>query len=217
VKLASAPAAAATPKVRTASIRAAASDANPIAVTRLVRPHAVPTRWIAPAEAAEAPIPRRALRRMSSMKWIESHVPTTRASDGTTLVRMLIFAPHKPSTPIAQTAPTSGGKLATIVEEKLRATLAERIRASDIPKALKTIMSRRSACDASARRAGRPVSSPSIPTRPASAAVIPASTPSAAAGVSRPSASRTSSSALWASAERRWPAMRGCFEQRSSA
>ena len=217
VKLASAPAAAATPKVRTASIRAAASDAKPIAVTRLVRPQAVPTRRIAPAEAADAPIPRRALRRMSSMKWIESHVPTTRASDGTTLVRMLIFAPHRPSTPIAHTAPTSGGTQATTVEEKLRATLAERIRASDIPSALKTSMSRRSACDASARRAGRPVSSASSPSRSASVLAIPARTPSAAAGVSRPGRSRTRIRALAASAERRWPAMSGCLEQRASA
>ena len=50
-KLASAPAAAAIPKVRTASIRAAASDAKPTAVTMLVSPHAVPTRLIALLEA----------------------------------------------------------------------------------------------------------------------------------------------------------------------
>ena len=67
-KLATAPAAAAMPKERTASILAADSDANPIAVTRLVRPHAAPTRWIAPLDAATALTPRRALRRMSSMK-----------------------------------------------------------------------------------------------------------------------------------------------------
>ena len=50
-KLASAPAAAAIPKVRTASMRAAASDAKPTAVTMLVSPHAVPTRLIALLEA----------------------------------------------------------------------------------------------------------------------------------------------------------------------
>ena len=67
-KLAMAPAAAAIPNVRTASIRAAVSDAKPIAVTRLVRPQAAPTRCIAPEDAARGFIPRRTLRRISSMK-----------------------------------------------------------------------------------------------------------------------------------------------------
>ena len=67
-KLARAPTAAAIPKDRTASMRATASDANPIAVTMLVRPQAAPIRCTAPDEAASGSSPRRTLRRMSSMK-----------------------------------------------------------------------------------------------------------------------------------------------------
>ena len=67
-KLATAPVAAAMPKVRTASILAAASEAKPIAVTRLVRPQATPTRRTAFLDAVTALTPRRALRRMSSIK-----------------------------------------------------------------------------------------------------------------------------------------------------
>ena len=144
-KLATAPAAAAIPNVRTASIRAAASDANPTAVTMLVRPHAVPTRRMALLEAIIWWVPRRTLRLISSMKWMESHVPTTRASDGTTLVRRLMGAPKSPRIPMAQTAPTAGGMQATTVERRLRASVAERIKASVSPSELKISMSCRRA------------------------------------------------------------------------
>ncbi len=156
-KLATAPAAAASPKMRTASMRAAASEANPIAVTRLVRPHAAPTRRMAPLDAATPATPRRALRRMSSMKWIESHVPTTSASEGTTLVRRLTGTPQRPTIPIAHTAPTKGGTQATMVDRRLRATAAESTTARPRPSELKKSMSRRSASAACSRRAGMPV------------------------------------------------------------
>ena len=83
---------------------------------------------------------------MSSMKWIESQVPTTSASDGTTLVRMFTGAPQSPRMPRAQTAPTKGGTQATMVERRLRAARAESSTASESPSELKTSMSRRSDC-----------------------------------------------------------------------
>jgi hypothetical protein len=158
-KLASAPTAAAIPKERTASMRATASDAKPIAVTMLVRPQAAPIRCTAPDEAASGSSPRRTLRRMSSMKWIESQVPTTSASEGTTLVSTVTGAPSRPSAPRAQTAPTNGGTQATTVDRRLRATAAERTTASERPIELNISMSRRRACIACSRRAGSPVSS----------------------------------------------------------
>ena len=223
-KLATAPAAAARPNVRTASMRAAASDAKPIAVTRLVRPQAAPTLWIAPEEAASGSMPRRTLRRMSSMKWIESHVPTTSASEGTTLVRMLTGAPQSPRIPIAQTAPTNGGTQATTIERTLRATAAESATASRRPSELKTRMSRRSARDAWSRSAGRPVSSRSSAGVAAAHSAGESSTrwmrstagPSSG-GLSTPSRRRTSSSEEPPSAESRWPAMSGCFSARARA
>ena len=72
---------------------------------------------------------------------MESHVPTTSARDGTTLVRILIGAPKRPSIPMAQTAPTAGGMHATTVDRRLRASVAERIKASVSPSELKISMS----------------------------------------------------------------------------
>ena len=214
MKLARAPMAAAIPKVRTASILATASEAKPIAVTMLVRPQAMPMRRMAPDEAASGSIPRRALRRMSSMKWIESQVPTTRASDGTTLVRMLTGAPNRPRVPRAQIAPMNGGRLATTVDRRLRATTAESITANTRPIELNISMSWRSARVACSRSAGRPVNSsasgPSAGADSASTASIRATTADDAGGRSAVADSCTSSSDDDASAESRWPATRGC-------
>ena len=46
---------------------------------------------------------------MSSIKWMESQVPTTSAREGTTLVSMLTGTPNSPMIPIAHAAPMAGG------------------------------------------------------------------------------------------------------------
>ena len=97
-------------------MRATESERKPTAVTRLVIPQAAPTRPTAEALAVRGSTPRRVLRRMSSIKWIESQVPTTIASDGTMQVSMLIGTSNKASRPVAHSAPTMGGRLASSVD-----------------------------------------------------------------------------------------------------
>ena len=181
----------------------------------------MPMRCTAPDDAASGSSPRRTLRRMSSMKWIESQVPTTRASEGTTLVSTVTGAPSSPSAPRAQTAPTNGGTQATTVDRRLRATAAERITASDRPMELNVSMSRRNACIACSRRAGRPVSSTASGPRSSAASASAASTRATTSvdrgGRSASAASCTSRSDDAVSAESRWPATSGCREARALA